>query len=386
MKGKTLVVLLLALSFMLSIAGCGGAPKASAPAASAPAASAPAEKPAEAPSDKPAEPEQPEQPEEPYMDFPKDVKVGTSPGAMQAVIEGLCSLMKDEMNVTATPYGGSGATDRMVVLGDKQIELTALSNDTIFNAFYGTGVFEETGSIPVRLLGGLQVAPIHLATWSGSGVKGVEDLVGKTFMCDFVTAPFVAAVGQRLLEFHGIADKVTVLPFSTSTDAMNALREHTADMVLNPGSIAGSSYWMEVAIQEDITFFSMTEEERNYIAEKEPYLFPSVTVPAGVYKGLDEDCVTIGFMNSLIALEDTNYDFVYEVMKTLFDDVDLTTPGRFTAYHADTGAFTITTALLPAGNAPFHAAAVQYYKDRGFWTDELEAIQQELLAKAGATR
>lgn len=322
------------------------------------------------------------------MEFPKDIKIGSAPGGAYAVTEGLCSLVKKGMGISAVPYRGSGATDRLVVMVDKQIDLALLSNDTIRYAFQGKKVFKEKGKLPVRILAGIQVAPIHMATWHGSGVTGVKSARGKRMMFDFMTSLFTIAVGERLLEFNGMTrNDVIVQKFSTFKDAMNALRERTTDLLVHPGSVGGSSYWMELATQTDIDFISFTEEERRFIVEKEPYLVPDpIIVPAGVYRGLDKDVLCVGFMNTYIARADANDDFVYKVMKILFDDVGLDKPGRFVKFHADAGSFTIKRALWAAGNAPYHAAAVKYYKERGFWTEALEKTQRKLLAEAGASR
>ena len=322
------------------------------------------------------------------MSFPKSVKIGSAPGAAFAVTEGLCSFIKKDLGIPAVPYSGSGATDRLIVLVDKLIDLTMLSNDTIRNAFEGKGVFQQRGKLPVRIIMGVQVAPIHMATWHGTGIKGVKDARGKRMMFDFVTAPFNTAVGDRLLEFHGMTrNDVKVQRFSTFKDTMNALRERTTDLLVHPGSVGGSSYWMELCSQTDIDFISFTEEERKFVVEKEPYFIPEpVIVPAGVYKGLNKDVLCVGFMNTYIARADTNDEFIYKTMKILLDDVQLDKPGRFIKFHSDGGSFTIKRALWAAGNAPFHAAAVKYYKERGVWTDALERTQRSLLAQVGESR
>lgn len=322
------------------------------------------------------------------MAFPKDVKLGSSPGGARAVNEGLCSLVKKEMGIRAVPYRGSGATDRLLVLMDKQIDLSLQPNNVTRDAFTGTVAFKKKGRLPVRLLAGIQIAPIHMATWHGSGVKGIKDVRGKRYMHNFVTAPFVAAVGDSLLEFHGMTRKdVKVQSFSSFKDSMNTLRDRATDLLVHPGSRGGSSYWMELTTQVRIDFIPFTEEERLYVVKKNPYLVPDpVIVPAGVYKGLDKDVLCVGFMNSYIARADTNDDFVYKIMKILFDDVKIDKPGRFVQFHADVGSYTLKTALLAAGNAPFHAAAVKYYKERGVWTDKLEKTQKRLLAEVGASR
>ena len=295
--------------------------------------------------------------------------------------------MGDELGLTATPYSGSGSTDRLVVLADHQIDLAILSDETIMRAFRGEGAFADQGRIPVRVLGGIQVATIQLVTWKGSGIESAADLKGKTFMYDFVTAPQITAAGNRLLEANGLtADDVTALKYSTTNDAMNALREHTADAVLHPGSIAGSACYREIELQTDLVFISLTDEECAFIVENEPYLKSGLVVPAGTYKNQDQDCHTVGFYNTMIAMDDTNYDFVYKTMKILFDDVGPDTPGRFVNYHADAGAFTLNFTLDEIGSAPFHDAAVQYFKDRGVWTDEMESIQQTLLAEEAAAK
>ena len=54
--------------------------------------------------------------------------------------------------------------------------------------------------------------------------------------------------------------------------------------------------------------------------------------------------VGVGNKMSYVAFADLSEEFVYGMMKILFDDVEMDAPGRFTRYHPSSGAFTLRLA------------------------------------------
>jgi TRAP-type uncharacterized transport system substrate-binding protein len=142
---------------------------------------------------------------------------------------------------------------------------------------------------------------------------------------------------------------------------------------------------MELAMTNNIEFISISEKEESFVLGSEPYLTHS-TLPANVYRDQTEDIRGIGSKTILCVLGDANDDFVYKIMKVVFDDVGPDTPGRFTQFHKESGGFTLNFALSAAGIVPFHSSAINYYKDRGVWTPESEETNKRLLSEAGESK
>jgi len=367
---RKLLTLVLAIVVIASLIVAGCAKPAPAPT--------PAPSPAPAPAPAPAPVPVPQ-----MMEFPEHVICGSSGGSTLAVTEGLCSLINREMGISAVPYQGKGSGDQLKALVQKEVDTSMSSGDIIKQAFEGTGLFEEEGRQPVRLINTVSINCMALATWHGSGINSFPDVKGKRFMMVYPPVPYNEAIGDALLEYHAMTrDDVKVLSFASDQESMDALADRTTDLLIRPGGLGGSSYYIELCMTKDIDFVSMTPEEQAYVVKKEPYL-STATLPAGIYRRQDYDVNVVGNQMCYIALKDTNEDFIYQLCHVLFDDVGIDTPGRFVQFHASTGAFTLDLALGSAGSAPFHVGAVKYYKERGVWTPELEETQQRLLAEAG---
>ena len=121
---------------------------------------------------------------------------------------------------------------------------------------------------------------------------------------------------------------------------------------------------------------SDTEEAIEKIHEKYPW-YVRKTLPAGTYPGQDKELITIGQANTLSVRASLSEDQVYNIVATLFDDFD-----TWSSYaEADIKHFGLPDSIsISVMSVPIHEGAIKYYKEKGFWTAEHEAKQQELLA------
>jgi TRAP transporter TAXI family solute receptor len=318
-------------------------------------------------------------------DYPKDAVFTSLPGAALAFTQGLTSLVSKELSLSAKPLNALNVPAAKMI-GTGEADLGQLVLMEAIDAINGAGGFKAMGKIPVRVLLPFNISSVHLATWHGSGITKVEDVRGKRFMGDMATSPWLSPLADTILEFHGMSRKdVTIQTRGTNDDAMNALRDKTTDLLLQSGSFAGSSYWMELCNSVDVDFISMSDAELSFITKKHPFMTRG-TVPPNVYRGQNYDITTTAYQLVECAHRDTNDDFVYKVMKVILDDVGTDKPGRFLQYNKDSGSYTLKSAVAAAAAVPYHAAAIKYFKDRGVWTPELEAAQKRFLTDMGESR
>jgi hypothetical protein len=73
---------------------------------------------------------------------------------------------------------------------------------------------------------------------------------------------------------------------------------------------------------------------------------------------------------------DADPDFVYNLVKALDETYLL-----YEDAHPTMPWWAVEKAGVPPADAPFHEGAIRYYKEKGFWTDEHQAWNDEYLAK-----
>lgn len=87
-------------------------------------------------------------------------------------------------------------------------------------------------------------------------------------------------------------------------------------------------------------------------------LWQRVVIPSGTYPGQDRDIYTIGVPNILVVHEDVGDDIVYQITKTIFEELDY-----LHGLHASTKEISLASAVqgLPL---PIHAGAQRYFEER----------------------
>ncbi|MCG7956581.1 MAG: TAXI family TRAP transporter solute-binding subunit, partial [Candidatus Thiodiazotropha endolucinida] len=95
------------------------------------------------------------------------------------------------------------------------------------------------------------------------------------------------------------------------------------------------------------------------LIETTPYYAPA-TVAGGIYRGSDNDTPTFGVKATLVTAEHVDEEVVYQLVKTVFDNLD-----KFRQLHP---AFAHLQAadMLQGNSAPFHKGAMRYYKEKGW--------------------
>ena len=89
-----------------------------------------------------------------------------------------------------------------------------------------------------------------------------------------------------------------------------------------------------------------------------PY-YTSLAIPAGTYKGQDQDVTTVTVKATMIISADASEEQAYAVTAAIFDNID-----DITAEHAKGAELSLENAT--SGMAvPFHAGAAKYFKEKG---------------------
>lgn len=115
----------------------------------------------------------------------------------------------------------------------------------------------------------------------------------------------------------------------------------------------------ETAMYTDIDIVPITGQCVDKLASEKPY-YVKMTLPAGIYRGVDHPVSTIGTKATLLAGADVPAHVVYQLVKAVFENLK-----NFKKLHP--AYENLTTQEMTAGmSVPIHKGAMKYFKEKGF--------------------
>lgn len=306
---------------------------------------------------------------------PKALALGTSSvgGAYYAISVGMGEIIskKTGIGVTAEAVGGSDANVR--ALKDRKVDFAMLNAGSVADGLAGKGTFAKDGKIPLRVLAQGQESLRQVVVRNASGIKTVADLKGKKFIARRKSLQELEQVADALFKAYGVPkDSVTILETAETNEAIEALKLGTADAAVIPGGVP-AGFLTELAQSADVTFLPIPDDKLEATLKELGLAFHKASIPAGTYKGQDQEVSFPALSTELAALADMPEETAYLITKTLLDS-----PEDLKAVHSSGKDWTVANSLkVPP--APFHPGAIKYYKEKGAWTPELDKIQETLL-------
>lgn len=292
------------------------------------------------------------------------LSLGTAPpgGAFFVVGGALAEVLNgyggdDSWRFTAEATKGSKENMRRLMAGDLDF---ALSNAAItYFAVRGGADWDE----PLEVRAVMTLAPnvAMFLTPRGSGIRTIQDLAGTRATVGPAGAGFEDFLGP-ILGAHGVSfDDFTALN-ATQSAAVGMLADGSADAAYLGGVIPTAAV-TQAATSQDIFFVPYDEAAMDQLTAEYPF-FRRITVPAGTYRGVEEDFhgLVVGAMH-VITSADVDEDLVYEVTRTLYESQQ-----QVLERHGVGRSITAENAPRDTGT-PFHPGAERFYREIGVWPD-----------------
>jgi TRAP transporter TAXI family solute receptor len=288
----------------------------------------------------------------------KFLSMGTAPvGGTFPVVGGAIAEVlnehKGDNDWKVQAKGTKGSQENIRRLDQGELEL-ALSNAAItYFAVRGESGWDQ----PYNMRSIVTLAPnvALFITRADSGIQKISDLKGKRVIIGPAGAGFEMFV-KPLLEEHGVNwEEINALN-ATQSGAVDMLGDGAADAAFLGGAVPASSITQAVSTF-DALFVPYDEEVRLRLIEKYPF-FQDFTLPAGTYKGQDEEMkvLNVGSMH-LITSDKQDEEQIYQITKTIWENQD-----EIAAKH-------------PAGKAirkngtRYVGTAIRFYKEKQVWPE-----------------
>nr|WP_106779080.1 TAXI family TRAP transporter solute-binding subunit [Lysinibacillus timonensis] len=229
----------------------------------------------------------------------------------------LADIYTTDFGVNSRTQTTGASVENINLMEQGKIEMAFVMSDALSQALAGEVSFKE----PVKNVS--QVATLYpnvvqIITKEDSGIKTIEDLVGKRVAVGDQNSG-VEVNARTLLAGHGITYddlQVDYLGYAEAADGLNA---GTIDAAFLTSGLPNASV-LELSETLGISLVSIDPANIEEIAKDAPY-FISYEVPAGTY-GNEEPIQTAAVPNALVVRSDMSENDVYELTKKFFESQD----------------------------------------------------------------
>lgn len=289
---------------------------------------------------------------------------GNVAGTYYACGAAITELAQTEMENTAfnvKSTAGSAANIRL--LSEGFLQLAFAQNDTLHDAYTGTGTFAHPGASAAigaehtySAVAALYTESCQVVVPADSDIESVADLRGKTVSVGEEESGVLQNADQILLAYGLTRQMLTAkyLSFSASAEAM--LEGEIDAMFFTAG--APTSAIENLAGEMDVRILSLDDDAIMNLSESYGFYSPCA-IPAGTYAGQTEPVKTVGVKSVLVAADDVPAETVEALTAAIFThgaDLQYSTPGntRPDLEFATEGV-----------SIPFHQGALNYYAQQG---------------------
>ena len=258
------------------------------------------------------------------------------------------------INVTVVSTDGSKANIQGIDAGNYQ--LGTVQSDVMAYAWAGTRSFEKEGKVDsFRVVAGLYAEAVQLVT-TNPEIKSVADLKGKSVS---VGAPgsgvyfnAVDVLGAAGLTLDDV--KAQYQSFADSADSLKDKKIDAAFIVAGAPTPAIT----ELCTATNVYLVPIDGDISAKLMKDCPF-YTTYDIPAETYKGQTGAVTTVTVKATLIVSASASEEDVYNLTKAIFDNTNAI------AQENGKGAELSIENATSGMEAPFHAGAAKYFKEKG---------------------
>jgi TRAP transporter TAXI family solute receptor len=222
----------------------------------------------------------------------------------------------------------------------------------IASAISGGGKFEEGGYEKIRSLWPIPGIVMHWVVREDSEVKTLRDLSGKRFIPGGAGSAG-ARFTRQVLDAIGIEDKADLLEVDLN-EGVQAVKNRRA-VGFSTASSVPAGLVSEIAATTPVRLLELEDADFEKVADS----FGRFIIPAGTYKGIDDDVKTMSLLVGTYTSVDLPDDVAYAVTKAFWENREV-----WEKSHP-----AMKTIKMEGVNdlvAPVHPGALKFYDEIGF--------------------
>ncbi|WP_346907483.1 TAXI family TRAP transporter solute-binding subunit [uncultured Roseibium sp.] len=275
----------------------------------------------------------------------------------------ICRLVnknRKEHGIRCSVESTGGSVYNINTVRAGELEFGVAQSDWQYHAYKGTSKFQEQGPFEKeRAVFSVHPEPFTLIVRKDTGIKSFEELKGKKVNVGNPGSGQRATTEVVMDAFGMTMDDFSLAAELKGSEMAQALCDGKIDaMIYTIGHPAAAI--TEAATTCDVELVSVAGAPIDKLVADNPY-YRTATIPAGMYKGTDQDVMTFGVGATFITSADVPDDVVYTVVKAVFDNFD-----DFKALHPAFKNLKEEEMIKDGLSAPLHPGAIKYYTERGW--------------------
>ncbi len=250
-----------------------------------------------------------------------------------------------------------GSIFNLNTLRNGELDFGIAQSDWQYHALKGGSEFSAQGPFDkLRAVFSIHSEPFTLMARADSGIESLRDLKGKRVNIGNPGSGQRGTMEVLMKRLGWTRDDFALTAELKATEQARALCDNKIDAMVYTVGHPNASI-KEASTACDAVLVPVAGPEVDALVEENPY-YAKAVIPAGMYRGADQDTPTFGVKATLVTHADVSEEAVYQVTKAVFDNLD-----TFRKLHP---AFAnLTAESMRMGNsAPLHPGTERYFDEQ----------------------
>ncbi len=289
-------------------------------------------------------------------EWPKIVTIGGAPvgGTGYVYSGGFAKVLHEKMAITASVEATGGPVHNTQLVNAKEATFGGVSAPAVYDGWHGLGWAKGKKHQDIRIIFPMFNTFFQIYALKKSGVKEVQDLSGKSLGVGPVG-------GTSAMLWPQVLETLRIKPGRVVNASSSDLNSQLKDGLLDANAQTVGLPWSlisEIETTHEINVLGLSKKESQTVLEKFPFLSTG-HIPKGTYKtNKEKDIETLTFWSFFITHKDMPDDFIYEVLKRVYENTDIMIATHKSAKETKPE-FIVYSPL------PLHPGAIKFYKEKG---------------------
>lgn len=283
------------------------------------------------------------------------IGTGSQGGTYFTYGSGFATMISEDLGINASVEITGGPVQNVTLVQSGEHNMGFVTMGPAYDAFTGkSALMPGVEHTDIRALFPMYQTPLQGAVLASSGIKSFADLEGKRVG----VGPAGGTSGTYWPRYFAAQGMSVTMSNAGGNDTAGQLKDGLIDAFVYAAGLPTGAY-AQLAVENDVHFLSMTDEELEAFTKAEPAMSP-FTIPANTYEDQPNDLQSVSLWNFAITNTSMDDETAYKIVKLAMENND-----RMKQNHA-AAKETLPQHVVNNSFMKFHPGAVRWFEENGY--------------------